>query len=82
MSYGGYLVTDKNTGQDRYFQTDYDFPGLATSFGWNGKILPMTKLRAVRIEPTDKTAAEIYSAIQYLDANEGKIVEDPGYFGD
>jgi hypothetical protein len=79
-SYGGYIVEDETTGKDLYFQTDYDFPGLASTFGWDGKILPMTKLRAVDIDPSDKTAAEIYSAIQYLDKNEGKKVEDPGYF--
>lgn len=79
-SYGHYLVTDIATGKTRYFQTDYDFPGLATTFGWNGKVLPDRVLRGVRIDPKDKTGAQIYSAIQYLDANEGKQVEDPGYF--
>ena len=65
-----------------YVQSDWDFPGLAETFGWNGKILPATKLRAVRIDPKDETGAQIYSAIQYLDANEGKVVEDPGYWDD
>ena len=63
-----------------YFQTDWDFPGLAETFGWNGKILPMTKTRAVNIKDDDQIGREIYSAIQYLDANEGKVVEDPGYW--
>ena len=82
VSYGGYLVKDETTDKDVYIQVDYDFPGLATSFGWNGKLLPKTKLRAVNIKDDELIAAEIYSAIQYLDANEGKVVEDPGYFGD
>ena len=63
-----------------YFQTDWDFPGLAETFGWDGKILPMTKTRAVNIKDDDQIGREIYSAIQYLDANEGKVVEDPGYW--
>ena len=65
-----------------YFQTDWDFPGLAETFGWDGKILPMTKTRAVNIKDDDQIGREIYSAIQYLDKNEGKIVEDPGYWED
>jgi hypothetical protein len=77
---GGYLVRDKTTGEDRPVQVDYDFPSLARNFGWDGKILPKTQLRAVNIEDNDTTGAEIYSAIQWLDDNEGKVVEDPGYF--
>lgn len=80
--HGGYIVTEKDTGKDILIQTDYEFPDLAITFGWNGKLLSKTKLRAVNIKDDDKTGAEIYSAIQYLDANEGKVVEDPGYFGD
>jgi hypothetical protein len=79
-SMGHYLVKTLDGKHEMYVQTDYDFPGLAQTFGWNGKILPMTKLRAVNIDPKDTTSAEIYSAIQYLDKNEGKIVEDPGYW--
>jgi hypothetical protein len=40
----------------------------------------MTKLRAVNVDPKDEASAQIYSAIQYLDKNEGKVVEDPGYW--
>jgi len=78
--YGHYRVIDQTTGKDLYFQVDYEFPDLARDFGWNGKILPKSQLRAVNIKDNDTTGAAIYSAIKYLDDNEGKVVEDPGYF--
>jgi len=65
-SMGHYTVTEITTGRTRYFQTDYDFPGLATTFGWGGA------------EGED----DIQEAIEFLDAHEGAIDEDPGYFGD
>lgn len=76
LSYGGYLVKDIDTGRDILIQVDYDFPSLAETFGWNGKITR----KDLKISRGDKLGAEIYRAIQYLDDNEGKIVEDPGYF--
>ena len=79
-SMGHYLVTSTDGKHELYVQSDWDFPSLAETFGWNGKILPATKLREVRIDPKDTASAEIYSAIQYLDKNEGKVVEDPGYW--
>lgn len=32
---GGYLVTDRETGRTMLVQTDWDFPGLARTFGWS-----------------------------------------------
>jgi len=34
--FGTYLVVDEETGEDILIQTDTDFPGLASSFGWGG----------------------------------------------
>ncbi len=31
----GYLVKDLETDKDLLVQTDWDFPGLATNFGWS-----------------------------------------------
>jgi hypothetical protein len=31
---GGYLVTDLETKKDLLIQTDWNFPGLASNFGW------------------------------------------------
>jgi hypothetical protein len=77
---GGYLVVDQNTGRDVLVQVDYDFPSLAESFGWSGKLLPKSKTRYVNIDDSDITGAQIYSSIVWLDSHEGKLVEDPGYF--
>ena len=77
--FGHYLVTDDH-GHELYIQIDYDFPALAETFGWNGKLVSKSKLRVVNIKDNDKAGAEIYSAIVWLDDHEGKVVEDPGYF--
>lgn len=33
----GFTLTNVATGEDAYFQTDWDFPGLAQSLGWHGE---------------------------------------------
>lgn len=49
-------------------QSDWDFPGVAASFGWRP-----------RDGATDSEM--IHSAIEYLDTIAGsKFVDDPGYF--
>jgi len=79
--HGGYLLIDIGSEKDQLIQLDYDFPSLARDFGWDGKLLPEEELCAVNLSGVgNSTGAEIYSAIQYLDENEGKEVEDPGYF--
>jgi len=45
-------------------QTDWDFPGVARSFGWSGE------------DDEIAQAAEFLSRV----AREEKVVEDPGYF--
>ena len=65
-------------------QTDWDFPGLAATFGWN----PCSGCRHSCKGSTDgtidcraRTASEhIGRAREYLDQHDGKTVEDPGYF--
>jgi hypothetical protein len=78
-----HLATEKSL----YIQTDWDFPGIATSFGWIPK-----KYRKCRHSGTDGTvdcpdcgrsASDFISeAWDYLAKNEGKIITDPGYFFD
>ena len=53
-------------------QTDWDFPGVARSFGWEG----------IEVDPHNANDAteEISAAIDWLDGNLGTVVEDPGYF--
>ena len=79
-AYGGFLVTDLESGRDIFVQTDWDFPGLASSFGW----------QACRCGATDgtincqhKTASKmVEEARRFLEENDGEIAEDPGYFSE
>lgn len=81
----GYIVTDVKTGEDVFFQLDWDFPGLARTFGWvmAGKDCEheMTD-GTIRCERCGKTPTEFISeAIDFLDSNTGAVAEDPGYLG-
>ena len=74
-------------GATVFVQTDYDFPGVARTFGWSG---PRTR-KGCRHDGTDGTvdcrgcgltASEMIGmAAEYLDriADSGRSVEDPGY---
>ncbi len=65
-------------GRDLLVQTDWDFPGLASTFGWS----------ACRCGETDGTidcphrsADEmIAEACDFLRAHAGDTADDPGYF--
>lgn len=62
-------------------QTDFDWPGLASTFGWCPCECGETD---GTVDCPHKTASEmIDSARQWLDDHLGQIfVEDPGYFTD
>lgn len=82
--YGTFEIVHDD-GRNILIQTDWDFPGLARSFGWVPK-----KSKGCTHEGTDGTvkcpgcgktaSAFIEEARQYLDDHEGKRVADPGYF--
>lgn len=82
--FGSYLIIHDD-GRDILVQTDWDFPGLASTFGWTPK-----KKRGCLHRETDgtidcpvcgkKVTEFISEAIEYLDKHIGKRVEDPGYF--
>jgi hypothetical protein len=62
------------------FQSDWDFPGLASNFGY----VPC-KCGATdgTVNCTHKTATEMISAAyDFLSEHVGESIEDPGYFGD
>lgn len=69
----------QETGRDILVQTDWDFPGTASTFGW---------IACNQCNQTDGTvdcdhhtvSEMIQDAIHYLDDHIGNIVEDPGYF--
>jgi len=66
---------DKNTV---LVQTDWEFPGVASAFGFTPCDCGETD---GTVDCPHKTATEmITAAAEYLDDCEGKVVDDPGYF--
>lgn len=59
-------------------QTDWDYPGLASTFGWS----PCHDETDGTVDcPCGKTAGELIAeASQYLNEHCGEVVDDPGYF--
>ena len=77
--FGNYLIVNDD-GADLLVQTDWDYPGLASSFGF-------VPCECGETDGTGncahKTATEmINDAATFLDDNLGKRVEDPGYFSE
>jgi hypothetical protein len=74
-----FILVDNDTGDEQIVQTDWEFPGLASTFGW----VPCKKCRATdgTVDCKHKTASQMISeAYDYLMAHQGKQVPDPGYF--
>ncbi len=75
--FGAYLLIAED-GQELLVQTDWDFPGIASTFGWSpcacgatdGTVACAHKLVGVMIA----------EAQAFLDDHIGDQVEDPGYF--
>ena len=68
----------KDERDSMLIQNDWDYPGVASTFGWTvGCECPTDGT----VDCRHKTAAEhIASAHDYLIGHIGKVVEDPGYF--
>lgn len=65
-------------GRSVLIQTDYDFPGVASSFGWCACRCGQTD---GTVDCPHRTASEmIAAASEFLDSNTGESVDDPGYF--
>lgn len=78
--FGTYLIVDNATGKDLLVQIDWDFPGVASTFGWPGHEHPETdgtvKCPVCGAEPSEM----IGEAQEWLDDHIGDTAEDPGYF--
>ena len=75
--FGNYLLVDED-GNDILIQTDWDFPGVASSFGFVPCDCGDTD---GTVDCAHQTASDmIQAAVDFLDDNIGKSVEDPGYF--
>jgi hypothetical protein len=73
-----YLLVSED-GRDILIQTDWDYPGTASNFGWQ----PCHECTdgTVDCRECGKTATELISeASQFLDDHIGETVDDPGYF--
>lgn len=74
-----YLIVNLETGEDVLIQADWDYPGTATSFGWEACPCEMTD---GTVDCEHRTASEmIEEAGEYLTDHIGDEIEDPGYFG-
>jgi len=76
--FGHYVVSNDENDETRYFQVDYDYCGLASTFGWT----PCEECRETDgTVPCkhNKISDMIQSAIEYLDGYPAPV-EDPGYF--
>lgn len=78
-------------GREILVQLDYDWPGVASTFGWHVSMNePFPYAEKCDHDGTDGTidcpacglpaASFIAAARHYLDEHEGKRAEDPGYF--
>lgn len=74
---GMYLLV-ADDGEEILIQTDWDFPGIASSFGWCPCHCGATD---GTVDCPHKTASAMISeAAEYLDDHIGDSVADPGYF--
>jgi len=75
--FGSYLLTAED-GQDRLIQTDWDFPGIASTFGWSPCECVATDGTVACVH---KNAGQMIAEAQaFLDEHIGEDVADPGYF--
>jgi hypothetical protein len=77
--FGTYLIVDNATGKDILIQTDWDYPGIASTFGWShehGETDGTIDCPVCGASASDM----INEAQEYLDDHIGDTAEDPGYF--
>jgi hypothetical protein len=77
--FGTYLLV-ADDGQERLIQSDWDCPGIATTFGWTPCDCGATD---GTVACAHKQAGQMIAEAQaYLDDHIGDEVDDPGYFGE
>lgn len=75
--FGSYLLVGEN-GQNRFIQTDWDFPGIASTFGWSPCSCGATDGTVACVH---KSAGQMIAEAQvFLGEHIGEDVADPGYF--
>jgi len=74
----GTYVVRAETGESLLIQLDWDFPGLAATFGWRPCFCGGTD---GTIDCPHKSTSELLAAARtFLDSNLGESSDDPGYF--
>jgi hypothetical protein len=77
--FGAYVLSNDEDNRTILIQSDWDYPGVASTFGW----IPCGQCRESdgTVACAHNTVSEmIASAAEYLDDGPGPV-EDPGYFG-
>ena len=73
-----YIIRNTETEEAILIETDWDYPGVASTFGWTPCECGFTD---GTIDCEHKTASEmIQEAQEWLDAHLYEEAEDPGYF--
>lgn len=82
--HGNYEIIHRETGKSILIQVDWDYTGIAQTFGWDmrGKNCAHEGTDGtVTCPQCGKTATEFISeAADWLDNHLGTEAEDPGYF--
>ncbi len=81
--FGTYLITDEDSGKDVLVQVDWDYPSVASTFGWIPCDCGDGSTDGTVDCPCGRTAGEmIESAREFLDdaVAEGRTAENSGYF--
>ena len=77
--YGSYVVEEVESGEVIMIQPDWDFPGVASTFGWSA--CHGETDGTVTCPVCGSNVSEmIADAIKWLDEHVGDVVDDPGYF--
>ncbi len=79
-----FLIVNEETGKDILVQSDWEYPGVASSFGYS----PCKDCKADCKGETDgtidckrrKVTEMISEACEFLTDNVGESADDPGYF--
>jgi hypothetical protein len=83
------LLVVADDGRSLLVQTDWDYPGVASTFGWSIRAVQQAHVRCdhrgtdgtVKCPACGLTAADfITDARAFLDDNIGVTADDPGYF--
>ena len=79
--FGTYLLTAED-GRDLLIQTDWDYPGTASSLGFVACVDCQGGTDGTVDSPHLTASVMIAAARDFLDDHEGESFEDPGYFGE